>query len=303
LGIIYKGIRKGDIRVNKKKVTPDTHTREGDVLFISRYFISGISRKYEKKKEPVKQAEEKDSDLVIVFENEHVLALNKPAGLLVHGEISLEKKVKAYVNPVIPPSLSFEPGPVHRLDRNTSGLILFSKSLAGARTLSKIFKKNLCEKYYLGLFDGRIEKETEWRDRVYRDKNRKKTCLSQDPGAQEAITSIKPLFLLKRKTIALCAIHTGITHQIRAQGMIHGHPLTGDKKYGSRLAPVSRGHYILHSWCIHFPAFHKIIGRTTLFARFPRRLHKKLASLCGTGQFNAALARIQEKIRRGSKTI
>lgn len=306
LSRIYKAFRKGEIRLNKKKVKPDTTTRCGDTLFISGFFTPGVED--EQNNEPVTgkrfntpaaSAGKNDLGSLILFENNHILALNKPAGLLVHGENSLEEGVKAYVSQLIPRSLSFKPGPLHRLDRNTSGLIFFSKSIKGARILSDLFKKKICEKYYLGLFDGKIENETEWRDRVYRDKKMKKTYPAHNREAPEAITKIKPLFVVKRKTLALCMIHTGITHQIRAQGMIHGHPLTGDKKYGSRIPSGYQGHYILHSWGIRFLAFNITIGRTSLFAPLPQKLYKKLKSLCGHDHFKTTLSRARKRILHG----
>ncbi|MBN2532539.1 MAG: RluA family pseudouridine synthase [Spirochaetales bacterium] len=334
LSRIYKAFRKGEIRLNKQKVNPAATVRSGDILTISKYFLSGIdtalvtpitcgditSRKipgrkscnntrifdhsnteYKSESESSYRTKEVKLGPFIVFENDHILALNKPAGLLIHGEISLEKMVKTAITQAIPLSLSFTPGPVHRLDRNTSGLVFFSKSLKGARILSELFKKNLCEKYYLGLFDGRIEKETRWVDRVYRDKKRKKTYPTRDPEAPEAMTTIKPLFILKKQTLALCMIHTGITHQIRAQGMIHGHPLTGDKKYGSRTPPVYKGHSVLHSWGIRFHTFHRIIGRTSIFAPISPELYKILQSLCGKEVFKTTISGTQNRIQRGNR--
>jgi 23S rRNA pseudouridine955/2504/2580 synthase len=299
--MIYKGIRNGDIRLNEKKIKPETTTCQGDVLCINQYFAPDSEKGYKKKTRPRQQPGHESITTLIVFENKHILGLNKPSGLLVHGENSLEKRVTAYVKPHISRSLSFEPGPVNRLDRNTSGLIFFSKSLKGAQVLSELFKKNLCEKYYLGLFDGRIEQEEEWRDFLSRDKRKKKTFPAQGAGAQEAVTIVTPLFKLKRKTLALCMITTGVTHQIRAQGMIHGHPLTGDRKYRSGLPPVFRGRPILHSLGIRFASFYKIIGRTSIVAPLPQPLYNKLKSLCGAAHFKSTLSRTLETIRQGEK--
>ncbi|MBN2440696.1 MAG: RluA family pseudouridine synthase [Spirochaetales bacterium] len=290
LGVIYKALRKGDIRLNKKKIKQNETVHCGDVLSIDAFFSSTEQKEEKEKKENLYF---KDRDFIkplIIFENDNILVINKPAGLVVHGDNSLEKRVKSYLIPSISPSLSFEPGPVHRLDRNTSGLIVFSKSLKGAQEISDIFQQNLCEKYYLGLFEGHIENEAEWKDGLFRDKAKKKTFFSDDPEAKHAITKVKPLISSKRQTLALCTIKTGITHQIRAQGMFHNFPLLGDKKYGSTLSSAYNAHYILHAWGLRFYTYNRIIGRTSLFASLPPKLYKKLSVMFGSKMFKDTLA-------------
>jgi 23S rRNA pseudouridine955/2504/2580 synthase len=303
LSAIYKGIRKGNIRLNNKKVKQATITSAGDKLYVAKGMVPAgnknrtLGTEYPEYK-PGHQTDHhsdnyhQNDDLynledLILYENAHLLALNKPRGLLVHGDNSLETMVCDYLKHLLPLSLSFKPGPVHRLDRNTSGLVFFSKSLEGAKTLSQIIREDLCTKYYLGLFDRMMEHEEEWIDPVVRDKQMKKTIPSNDPGARKAIMKILPLLSAKQKTLGLCIIKTGITHQIRAQAGIHSHPLTGDKKYGSN---IFLPYYILHAWGIRFDTFNPVINRTIVIARIPESSREKLCSLLGTTRVKAAIS-------------
>lgn len=192
-----------------------------------------------------------DCRLEIVRETGDLLFLNKPAGLAVHGEKSLDTLVQTYLAPKIPPSLSFKPGPLHRLDQPTSGLIVFSKTLAGARRFSALLHEGLLVKRYLALVEGIIEEPGVWDDALGRDKNRRKTLPAlEKAGTKNALTRIRPLRAAEGYSLILAEIHTGRTHQIRAQAALHGHPLAGDRKYGGGF---QEGGLLLHAWSLRFP--------------------------------------------------
>ena len=144
LGEIYKLLRKGLIKVNYKKAKPDSHVNSGDIISIAAFLINPVNAK------PEVQVLSQTQKLNIVFENEHLLIIDKPYGCSVHGSEksslqSLDKEVLAWYqereshkNPAQgEKSLSFRPGPLHRLDRNTSGLLVFSLSLEDARWFSE----------------------------------------------------------------------------------------------------------------------------------------------------------------------
>ena len=184
----------------------------------------------------------------ILYEGDGLLVLNKPSGLLVHGKSSsgglnagkgdrdnLESRVRSYLEGKIPASLSFRPGPLHRLDRMSSGVIVFSVNLEGAKRFSAMMREGRIKKYYLALVEGTIEKAEVWQDELERDHNNKKTILGTPGGkVKTGLAFVKPLAGNGRCTLILVEIKTGRTHQIRVQAASRGHPLPGDKKYGGK---------------------------------------------------------------------
>ena len=119
-----------------------------------------------------------------------MLAVNKPRGWLVHGPGSMEDAVRLHLEGR-PASLSFRPGPVHRLDRNTSGLILFAASLPGASTLSALLREGRVDKLYLAVLDGRLERPAVWADELERDPARLRS--GRAPGGKAARTEVTPV--------------------------------------------------------------------------------------------------------------
>jgi 23S rRNA pseudouridine955/2504/2580 synthase len=182
---------------------------------------------------------------LILWESEDYLVLNKPRGALVHGAESLDEYVKAYLFEKTPPSLSFSPGPLHRLDRNTTGVLFFSKSITGARVFSEALRKRRVSKKYLALLEGKPSGAPVWRDTLSRIADGRTALIDRDaPEGKEAETEVRPLIFQGTYTLCLVTLHTGRTHQIRAQASAHGHPLAGDKKYGGKPFP---GGYVLHA--------------------------------------------------------
>jgi len=291
LSQIFHLIRKGNIRINNKKVRPDTRICEGDEITLHGLSSPAFCRK---KSEP----QNKDNLLeisglrkMIIFENEHLLALNKPGGLLTHGTGSLEELVRDYWSLNSSPSLSFRPGPAHRLDRNTSGLILYSLSLSGARNLSLFFRQGAIDKYYLALLDGELNKEESWIDRIERNSKDRRSFASG--SGKPAATVVRPLLKRKGKTLALCAIATGRTHQIRVQGMLHGHPLSGDIKYqGSNIS----GGYLLHSICLRLKGDKAGMLFPPLWAPLPVKARRLLTSLFSSSPVMQALKSVHEEL-------
>jgi 23S rRNA pseudouridine955/2504/2580 synthase len=188
---------------------------------------------------------------MVLFESAGLLVLNKPAGLPVHGKESLEDLVLSYLEPKLLPSLSFRPGPLHRLDRPSSGVIAFSTSLDGARFFSAMMRNRMIKKQYLALVSGVIEKAEVWEDELVRDERRKKTFRTSGTihgVVKTALTRVSPLAGDGERTLILAEIETGRTHQIRAQAAGRGHPLLGDRKYGS----AAGGEFLLHAWRMEF---------------------------------------------------
>jgi 23S rRNA pseudouridine955/2504/2580 synthase len=187
----------------------------------------------------------------ILWEGSGLLVLNKPSGLAVHGNDSLETLVSAYLVEKLSPSLSFKPGPLHRLDKPTSGVIVFSSSLEGAKYFSALMQEGKIKKEYLALVDGKVNGSSVWKEALIRDKKMQKTFIStnSDKDAQKAKTLIFPLAVSNSYSFIKAEILSGRTHQIRVHASFHGHPLSGDKKYG---ASFQKQGFFLHAHTVSF---------------------------------------------------
>ena len=161
LSSIYKYIRKNLIKINNKKTTQDYRVKTGDVISIAAFIINDFSENQSELKNNLQKNEENtfQKDLEIVFQNEDILILNKPYDVLVHGsDNSLDKQVENYykkINQNKSKSLSFTPGPLHRLDRKTTGLLSFSLSLNGARWFSENIKNHTIQKKYVSVVQNK----------------------------------------------------------------------------------------------------------------------------------------------------
>lgn len=265
LGEIYKLLRKGLIKLNDKKAAPECHVSKGDKISIAAFL-------FDDKTSPANATEsgtDTAPDLDIVYENEHLLIINKPYDRTVHGEKDgIYKDVLTYWNKnckAETDSLSFKPGPLHRLDRRTTGLLVFSKSLEGARWFSDCIKNHTIRKEYYALLNGTLPAEVCWEDYIQASEDDELNGFhtvkvisgadsSQNSGCK-AITIAKPVCYgkLNGKTITLAEVEikTGRKHQIRAQSALHGYPLFGDSAYG---APESQGeNFYLQAFRLSFP--------------------------------------------------
>ncbi|MDR1107897.1 MAG: RluA family pseudouridine synthase [Spirochaetaceae bacterium] len=216
---------------------------------------------------------------LILWEGAGLLFLNKPAGLLVHGPESLETQVRRYLAGKLPPSLSFRPGPLHRLDRPVSGVITFSTSLEGARTFSALLRQGGIKKRYLALVTGNPGEQAVWEDRLVRDRDQKKTFSAGDreAGAQNALTRVWTLASASGYSLAALEIATGRTHQIRSQAALHGHPLAGDRKYGGAGFPA----FFLHAAALEFTGAGMPPVPKLLEAPLPPPFSRKIQELFG----------------------
>jgi len=193
----------------------------------------------------------------ILWQGSGIIVFNKPQGLSTHGPNSLDSIVHNCLaeEGALPHSLSFKPGPLHRLDKPTSGAIVFSQTLEGAKLFSALLREYKLEKTYMAIVEGSIEGENIWRDSLEHDKNAHKSLITPPlPTLKEAVTTVKTLASNGEYSLIEVQIKTGRHHQIRAQAAAHGHPLAGDIKYGAKPLPgqTRGGGFFLHAWKIRF---------------------------------------------------
>ncbi|MBR6341747.1 MAG: RluA family pseudouridine synthase [Treponema sp.] len=274
LAAIYKSLRKGLIKVNSNKVKQDYKIKEGDLIQIAAFLLEEKAVEENQNKKPAALQSSASLSLNpawIVFENEHILIINKPAGISVHsaapGQISLQALVQAYYNSSRKnTSLSFKPGPLHRIDKYTRGLVCFSMSIKGAQWFSQNLREHKIKKTYQAILQGLISSQEKWQDRIEEtDKNGpqfhtvkvKALDAAGTESGKECITNVYPVKSYKKGdfdlTLANIEIQTGRHHQIRAQAAFHGHPLYGDTAYGGHKNPDKETPFYLVAWKIAFP--------------------------------------------------
>jgi 23S rRNA pseudouridine1911/1915/1917 synthase len=198
--------------------------------------------------------EGEDIPLDIVFENDDLLVVNKPAGMVVHPSAghdsgTLVHAVLGYVPDIEGIGGEERPGVVHRLDKETSGLILLAKNDRAHRWLQDQFRTRKVEKTYLALVDGapptpsgRVEAP------IGRDpSHRKKMAIMPPEKGREAVSEYVTLESFREHTLLEFHPHTGRTHQIRLHCMFLGCPIVGDKIYGRRKPSVDIDRHFLHA--------------------------------------------------------
>lgn len=221
--------------------------------------------------------------LDVVYEDHDVIVVNKPSGMIVHPSVGIVSStlVNALlyhcddlsgINGVI------RPGIVHRIDKETSGLLMVAKNDNAHISLSEQLKEHSCERKYYCLVHGVIEHDHGTIDApIGRDPKDRQKMTVTDQNARHAVTHFHVVQRFRKFTLIECQLETGRTHQIRVHMQYIGHPVYGDPKYGIRKDDHSFGQY-LHAKTLGFD--HPVTGERMSFeSELPEEFKAKLAEL------------------------
>ncbi len=287
---VYRIIRSGEVRVNKGRASADSRVATGDLV---RLPPVRISERVAEKAEAMAQSIARDAparDFTILFEDEHLIAIDKPSGVAVHGGSGVSFGVIEQMRMARPQSKFLEL--VHRLDRDTSGILLIAKKRSALTHLQNQFRERETGKTYLALVSGRWPANKKVLDKpLYKylldnkdgseGERRVKVVAKDDPNGMPSVTLVKVRpSVATAFTLLEVTIKTGRTHQIRVHLASEGFPIVGDDKYGDfdlnktlqrvgKLPALKR--MFLHAWRLQFN--HPASGeRVELMAHLPLEL-------------------------------
>lgn len=240
---LQKWIEDGNVTVNGEKVKPKYKLVVGDKVVVQ-------------PEKPQKiDLEPENIPLDIVYEDDDVIVVNKPQGMVVHPAPGHPNHTLVnallYHSPLSTINGEFRPGIVHRIDKDTSGLLMIAKNDLAHRSLAAQLKAKTNEREYVALVHGVIKEERGTIDAPLgrSKKDRKKQAVVED--GRHAVTHFKVLERFKHYTLVSCRLETGRTHQIRVHMKYIGHPLAGDPLYGPRKTLPGNGQY-LHARLLGF---------------------------------------------------
>ena len=248
---LYAAIRKGLIRINGTKTTMHYKTVQGDTLTIADFLLDRGRKETGGAGQPCTAVRcdstpdaplckgKKTGAFSVLMHTPDLLIVNKASGMVVHGENSLQSLLfESLPHLHCAHGLAFRMGALHRLDKDTSGIICFSQSLLGAQWFSQCLREKSIKKYYIGIVEGRMPDGT---------------IATHEKG--EALTHCTRLAYNRAEQLScmLFTLVTGRKHQIRKHAQHAGHPLIGDIRYGSTRSLFTHQSYVLHAWRLYFP--------------------------------------------------
>ena len=274
---VYRIIRSGEVRINKGRCSADSRVEAGDEVRLPPVRVS--EKMAEKAARPAPARE-----FPPLFEDEHLLAINKPAGVAVHGGSGVSFGVIEQLRQARPQARLLEL--VHRLDRETSGILLVAKKRSALKHLQDQFRERETGKTYLALVQGEWPARLKVIDQPLHKyllpdgERRVKVTTQDDPDGMRSITLVKVAQRLAGCTLLEVTIKTGRTHQIRVHLASNGHPIAGDDKYGDFewnkvLQKQGLKRMFLHAWRLQFN--HPASGeRIALQADLPTELQQHI---------------------------
>ena len=272
---VYRIIRTGEVRINKGRVNADTRVQTGDMVRLPPVRVATVDVNA-----PVAPGRE----FPVLMEDEQMLAIDKPAGVAVHGGSGVSFGVIEQLRQARPGARMLEL--VHRLDRDTSGVLLVAKKRSALTRLQDQFRDRETGKTYMALVKGQWPSNKKVIDLplqrylipngVGEGERRVRIAAKDDANAQRAITLVRVSRLVGDYSLLEVTIKTGRTHQIRVHLASQGYPIVGDDKYGDfelnkRLAAQGMKRMFLHAWRLQF--VHPQTGRSeTVEAALPEEL-------------------------------
>lgn len=227
---VYKLIRTKKIRVNGVRALENQTLAAGDLVSIREQAVqSAAPRDGDATPRPAKR------EFEILHEDKHILVVNKPSGLAIHPGSgitgsTLVDQVRAHVGEI--PEGEFKPAPAHRLDRETSGVVIVAKTRQAIVRLAEIFTERDTRKIYLTLVSGELDPEGLIDIPLAEHQQSAANKAERGVNLQRAVTRWKRLGYAQGLTLAEVQIETGRTHQIRRHFAAIGHPVLGDSKHG-----------------------------------------------------------------------
>ena len=272
---VYRIIRTGEVRINKGRVNADTRVQTGDMVRLPPVRVATVDISA-----PVAPGRE----FPVLMEDEQMMAIDKPAGVAVHGGSGVSFGVIEQLRQARPGARMLEL--VHRLDRDTSGVLLVAKKRSALTRLQDQFRDRETGKTYMALVKGQWPSNKKVIDLplqryliangVGEGERRVRIAAKDDANAQRAITLVRVSRLVGDYSLLEVTIKTGRTHQIRVHLASQGYPIVGDDKYGDfelnkRLAALGMKRMFLHAWRLQF--IHPQTGRSeTVEAALPDEL-------------------------------
>ena len=275
---IYQMLRRGEVRANGGRIKPDYRLQAGDNIRIPPVF--------EQPRTDHGKPSARLVDMIrtrVMYEDERVIVVNKPPGLVVHAGSGSAFGVIELLRELYQPEQSLQL--VHRLDKETSGCLLIAKNMVVLRQVNRALKNGEVKKEYNALLQGRLHGKN---IRVDTPLQRHRTSRGEgqvrlDESGKSAISGFSTVKLFRKATLVKVSTATGRTHQIRVHAASIGHPLAGDGKYGDRefnrkMRTLGLKRMFLHAGKLSVPALKKT-GKYQFSAPLPEDLEEVLLSL------------------------
>lgn len=266
---IAQVIKKGEVLVNNKKVSASYKLKIGDVI------------NYQEPSPEVMDIKPEKMDLDIVYEDDYIVIINKKSGVVVHPAVgnynnTLVNGLLYHFNNISNKD-SIRPGIVHRLDKDTSGLMIVAKDNKTHDLLANMIKNKEIERKYLALVWGVVKHDKGTIDApIGRDINERQKYTVTDINSKDSITHFKVLERFKEATLLECKLATGRTHQIRVHMEYIKHPIVNDPVYGRRKIINNFGQ-MLHSKNIKL--IHPITKKELFFEVNPPKEFNEILNL------------------------
>lgn len=289
----YKMLRKKNITLNTKKAEGNEKLNEGDVVRL--FLAEDTIQSFREEVEVIGTTETLD----VLYEDENVILIHKPVGILSQRaekeDISLVEMIISYLLHTKQLSLAdletFKPSVCNRLDRNTSGLVVAGKSLAGLQEMAQIFKDRSLHKYYRCLVKGEMKTGAKIKGYLVKDEKTNKVTVSKTLSGKDKEeadyieTQYEPVLVKNGYTLLEVLLVTGKTHQIRAHLASIGHPLIGDFKYGDKTMneqfkkEFGLTYQLLHAYRLEFPVMNGVCAKLSEKI-FICELEKEFEQIC-----------------------